>query len=274
MGCTGSVPKAETFLANEQPAPPNGYLHEGMPSEGLTMQAWSNFDAGNRYHRPGGAIGALTMASVAAEEHGEDSAAYTGSTLSDVVGNEGVGKPETLHITAGGPAFTMSMPPHMSFGIPCVLRDPTGRAIAVIATAQTRRPRGSSTSSVNVWGVAPIAGRAPTKIAGVDAYLWARAERRAFSNAFAVYDASDRHFATGTPIRGWARQYKLAAPNGDGLMLATFAAGSNKKSFDIKAAPGVDVSLAICLMVAMQAGEDELQVDPSQGNEGGGFEDD
>ena len=116
MGCTGSIPKVDIFLANEQPAPPNGYLCVGMPSEGLTMQTWSNFDPGNRYHQPGGVIGSVTMVSVAVDEHGEDSAAYNGSTLSDVVGNEGVGKPETLRITADGLAFTMSMPPHMSFG--------------------------------------------------------------------------------------------------------------------------------------------------------------
>ena len=274
MGCTGSIPKAETFLANEQPAPPNGCLHEGMPTEGLTMQAWSNFDPGNHYHQPGGVLGALTTVSVALEEHGDDSASYSGSTLSDVVGNEGVGKPETLNITAGGQAIaTMSMPRHMSFGTPCVLRDAAGNVIAVIATAQTTRPQSMSTSSVNVWGIKAIAGQAPTNVAGIDGYLWARAERRAFSNAFTIYDASNQHFATGAPIRGWAWQYKFTAPNGDGLMIASFTAGSKKKSFDINVAKGVDVSLAICMMAAMQAGHDELQVDPSSGGDSGGYDD-
>ena len=208
------------------------------------------------------------------EKHGDDSAHYTGSTLSDAVGNEGVGKPETLNITAGGQTIaTMSMPRHMSFGVPCVLRDPAGQVIAMIATAQTKRPQGMSTSAMNIWGVKPIPGQAPANVAGVDAYLWARAERRAFSNAFTIYDASNQHCATGVPIRGWARQYKLTAPNGDGLMIASFTAGSNKTSFDINVAKGVDVSLAICMMAAMQAGHDELQVDPSSSGGDGGDDD-
>ena len=60
MGCCGSKPpNPEVFLKDEQPAPANGYLHDSMPTEGLTMQAWSNFDPGNRYHSQSGALGAL-----------------------------------------------------------------------------------------------------------------------------------------------------------------------------------------------------------------------
>ena len=59
MGCGASAPKAEVYLANEQPAPANGYLHE-MPTDGLTMQAWSNFDPGPRWTAGSGALGALT----------------------------------------------------------------------------------------------------------------------------------------------------------------------------------------------------------------------
>ena len=92
---------------------------------------------------------------------------------------------------------------------------------------------------------------------------------RSMSNTFKFYDAANKHIATGAPIRGWAWQYKFTAPNGDGLMLASFTPGSKKKSFDINVAKGVDPSLAICMMAAMQAGHDELQVDPSNGGGGG-----
>ena len=71
MGCGASLPKADTFLANEQPAPAS-YLHDGMPTEGLTMQAWSNFDPGNRYHSGGGTLGALENLQVAFNQHGDD----------------------------------------------------------------------------------------------------------------------------------------------------------------------------------------------------------
>ena len=67
MGCGASVPKAEVFLANDQPAPPNGYLLDTIPTEGVTMQAWSNFDPGNKYHQQSGAMGMLTTLSVANE---------------------------------------------------------------------------------------------------------------------------------------------------------------------------------------------------------------
>ena len=72
MGCAASAPKAETFLANEQPVPKNGYMVDGVPTEGVTMQAWSNFDAGNRYHAQSGLGGALQVASmvIAQDEQG------------------------------------------------------------------------------------------------------------------------------------------------------------------------------------------------------------
>ena len=66
-------------------------------------------------------------------------------------------------------------------------------------------------------------------------------------------------FATGSPIRGWAWQYKFtSAADKQGLMLATFVSGSNKKTFKINCAKGVDVAFAICMMAAMQVGHDEL----------------
>lgn len=270
MGCGPSLPKADKFLANEQPAPAS-CLHDGMPTEGVTMQAWSNFDPGNRYHSGGGALGALQTIQVAFREHvDEDQAWHNGSTLSDAVGDAGVGAPEHLAITAAGAQIaTMSMPPHMAFGIAAVLRDSAGKVIALIATAQTTRPSGMSTSSVNVWGIKPIAGQAPTAVGGINGYLWARAERKPFSNTFTIYNAANEPVAKGTPTRGFASQYKVESAGGQGLMLASFTAGSNKKSFDIQCAKGVDVALAICWMAALQVGRDELRVDASEGPGGG-----
>ena len=144
--------------------------------------------------------------------------------------------------------------------------------IALIATAQTERPSGFSTSSVNVWGIKPVAGQAATVVGGMNCYLWARAERRPMSNSFKIYNAANEQVASGSPITGWVWQYKIMTVGGQGLMLATFTAGSNKKSFDIQCAKGVDVALAICMMAAMQVGHDELRVEPSQGD-GGGFDD-
>jgi hypothetical protein len=162
----------------------------------------------------------------------------------------------------------------MSFGIASVLRDSAGQVIALIATAQKERPSGFSTSSVNVWGIKPIAGQTPATVGGVTCYLWARAERKSFSNTFNIYDAANQPIAKGVPISGWARQYKIMTPGGKGLMLATFTAGSNKKSFDIQCAKNVDPTLAICMMAAMQVGHDELRVEPSQStNEGPGGDD-
>ena len=149
-----------------------------------------------------------------------------------------------------------------------MLRDPAGQVIAVIATAQTQRPTGMSTSSVNVWGTKPIAGQTPTTVVGINGYLWARAERKPMSNTFQIYDAANQLIAKGVPIRGFARQYKFTTPAGQGIMLATFTPGSNKKSFDIRCAQGVDVTLAICMMAAMQLGADELRVEMSAGNGG------
>ena len=263
MGCGASAPKAEVYLANKQPAPANGYLHE-MPTDGLTMQAWSNFDPGPRWTAGSGALGALTTMSVAVDQF-ENGHLGGGSSMGDGVGHGGVGKAEALAITASGAQIgTMYMPPHMAFGIAGCLRDAAGQTIAVIATKQSQRPRGMSSSSVNVWGAKPIAGQAATAIGGIAGYLWARAERKPFSNTFTIYDAADQPIAKGIPIRGWAEQYKFETMGGQGLMLATFTPGSNKKSFDIQVAKGVDVTLAICMMAAMQIGKDELHVDPQQ----------
>jgi len=276
MGCCGGKPPdPAVFLANEQPVPPDGYLHDAMQTEGLAMGAWSNFDPGRKYHAHSGALGLLQMVSIAGEQHGDNSAFYTGSTVGDAVGPAGVGQSETLPITASGSQIaTMTMPPHMSFGIASVLRDSAGQVIALIATAQKERPTGMSTSSINIWATKPIPGQAPIDIGGIKGYLWARAERRAMSNSFKIYDAANQLIATGSPISGFAWQYKFVTPDGKGLMLATFAAGSNKKIFDIRCAKNVDASFAICMMAAMQVGHDELRVEPSRGGDGGGGGDD
>ena len=80
-----------------------------------------------------------------------------------------------------------------------------------------------------------------------------------------IYDGANAVIAKGASIRGWALQYKLMTRADQGLMLATFAPGSNKKTFDIQCAKGVDPTLSICLMAAMQVGRDEITVTPSQG---------
>ena len=268
------MPKAETYLADDQPAPANGYM--GPLAAPLTMQAWSNFDPGNKYHQGGGILGAFETMSVAFDAHIDDNSAFhTGSDLSDIVGNAGVGNPETLPIkdASGTVIATMSMPPHMAFGIAAALRDPTGNVIAIIATAQNSRPTSWNASSVNVWGAKPIAGQQPTNVGGMTGYLWARAERAPFSNNFTIYDGANAFVAVGKTIRGWALQYKIETPNGQGLMLATFTPGTNKKSFDIQCAKGVDTTLAICMLAAMQVGRDELKVDATTNTGGGGGDD-
>ena len=127
MGCAASAPKAETFLANEQPAPKNGYMVDEVgvgvgPTEFVTMQAWSNFNAGNRYHAQSGLGGALQVASMVIAQDDQGSH-FDGSTLGDAVGNAGVGSSETLPITASGAQIaTLSMPPHMC--LLCQTRNP------------------------------------------------------------------------------------------------------------------------------------------------------
>ena len=61
MGCSASMPDASKFLAGPQPAPPGGYLLDGVP-EAVVMQAWSNFQpTGDVYHVDGGVLGAVNM---------------------------------------------------------------------------------------------------------------------------------------------------------------------------------------------------------------------
>ena len=64
MGCGGSIPQADKFLADDQPAPANGYMFDGLAAGGgsmgtpaVVMKAWSNFDPGNKYHVGGGIMG-------------------------------------------------------------------------------------------------------------------------------------------------------------------------------------------------------------------------
>ena len=157
------------------------------------------------------------------------------STLQDAVGYGGVGEPEKLPISVGGATIaTMTMPPHMAFGIAACLRDPAGQVIAIIATASTQRPSGWGASSVNVYGTKPIAGQAPVDVGGITGYLWARSERKGFSNNSTIYDGANKVIAQGATIRGWALQYKLMNPAGQGIMLATFTPNSNKKTFDVQ----------------------------------------
>ena len=264
MGCGASMPKAD-FLSAEQPEPSNGHLH-AFPSEGLTMHTWSHFDPGTKYHQMGGVLGALTTVTVGVNEHQTDptiSAYDQGSELSDAVGNGGVGNPETLVIAAGPDQIaSMTMPPHMAFGIPVVLRDAAGQVIAVVATAEKSRPSSMSKSKVQIWGTKPIPGQAATDVGGIQGYLWAYAERRAMSSTFSIFDGQGKLVAKGNPIKGNSWQYKFATPEGQGLMLATTTAGSNKQSLDIQCAKGVDAALAICMMAAMQVGHDELRVYP------------
>ena len=272
MGCCASAPKAAEFLTDEQPAPPNGYLHDGMPAEGLTVPVWSNKHT-DMYHK--GTRGAIENDTITYAYSGDDK--NTPETIKICLGNEGDtrdGQPETLPIAASGAQIaTLSMPPHMAFGIAAVLRDSKGGVIAVVATAQKERPSGSNSTTINIWGTKPIPGAAPANVGGITGlYLWGKAERTGGSlwgsNIFTISRAASGGamsvFAKGSPINGlqyW--QYKFETPGGQGLMLATFTPGTKsrrsfEKVFDIQCAKGVDAAFAICMMAAMQLGKDEL----------------
>ena len=271
MGCCASAPKAAEFLTDEQPAPPNGYLHDGMPAEGLTVPVWSN-KHDDMYHK--GTRGAI--------ENDTVTYAYGDGwvTIKTCLGNEGDtsdGQPETLPIAVSGAQIaTLSMPPHMAFGIAAVLRDSKGGVIAVVATAQKERPSGSNSTTINIWGTKSIPGAAPANVGGITGlYLWGKAERKGGSaslwgsNIFTISRAASGGamsvFAKGSPINGFQYwQYKFETPGGQGLMLATFTPGTKRtleKVFDIQCAKGVDAAFAICMMAAMQLGKDELIVE-------------
>ena len=260
MGCAGSVPKAEAFLANPQPAPPGGYLLDGVPAS-VVMEAWSIFDHGNRYHVDGGVLGAVNMFAGAEALLVGDAG---NNELRDyAVGAAGVGARETLAITAddGTPIGTLSMPPHMSFGQPAQLRDAAGNIVAVIMTAQTSRPSGFQASAVKVWGVKPqFAGQAPTAFAdGSQAYLWAEIKRAGFSNTTTIVDGQGTFVAKCARIRGWNDRFKIMTPSKTGLAICD-TLKTDKKKQQFTCAQGVDVAWTICLVAATQMSSDELHV--------------
>jgi len=252
MGCCVSVPKVEDFLKNAQP-PPSQYLLDKVPTS-VTMPPWSFFNDSFKYHAPpsgsGNALAAIHFATVM------EDIMVDGMEDDTQVDDRGLGKWETLPITAktGGLKIgSLTMPPHMAFGKPAVLKDHTENVIAYVMTAEKARPMDSNSSTVNVYATQPQFDGQEQSIE--DGYLWASVTRKPFSYTVEVRNGS------GVNV-GAARMYtwnklKIESTNGEGLLLA-LPSRADKKMQDVNCATGVDVALQICVQAALQISFDEL----------------
>ena len=267
------MPTPQQFLAGPQPAPPGGYLLDGVP-ESVVMQSWSQFDHGDRFHVDGGMQGYANIFAEAEAMMEGDASHYDNYQ----VGGAGVGKRETLPITGadgGNSIGTLSMPPHMSFGQPAQLKDAAGKIVAVVMTAQTKRPNGFQATTVNVWGTTPqFSGQAPTAFPdGSEAYLWAAVNRARMSSNVQIVDGKGTLIAKCSRVRGWYDRFKIVTPDGAGLALID-TVKTDKKKHVYTCAQGVDVAFTICLVAATQMASDELFVDRQERAGPGGGDDD
>lgn len=274
MGCASSkLPDAATFLADAQPAP-EVYLLDGVSPQ-IVMNAWSvgNFTQCHHIASSGSLLGTLNML----QDKQEDIEDWIDGEDWDVdfqgpVGDEGVGKPETLLIkdTAGKKVGTLTMPCHISFGKPAYLRDAGGNVIAMVMTASKTRPLGTRSTAVNVYATKPqFAGQASMNFGDSQGYLWASVMRKAFTNGVEVSNGKGEKTATGFRFRGSADKIKLETLDKKGLMLVG-PTPTDKKKADLQCAQGVDVALSICIMAAIQIGRDEIFIEKDRENTSGG----
>ena len=282
MGCSASMPAPEKFLADPQPAPPGGYLLDGVP---LTLNAPESVVAqfqewngpccpGYPYHVEGDTISATNIFSELNDvvdggastreyvEKYDDSEIY-------LVGAAGIGTRQTRPImgAGGNMIMTLSLPPHCSFGRPAQLKDAAGKVVAAILTAQTTRPFTKQATAVNVWGTKPqFSGQAPTAFPdGSQAYLWATIKRdgkqstglKSMTRSTQIVDGRNNLIATCSRVRGVTERYKVVTPDGAGLALCN-PLKTDKMKYEYTCAQGVDTALIICYIEATQMSEWEL----------------
>ena len=256
MGCGASLPVAETFLSTPQPSPAEGYLASDWPSR-LKMTGWSYCSG---YHHPSEA-GSLAMVAHVFEENGELD--ETANWSSSGCGKGGCGKPEQLQIHDEQERLlaTLCMPRHLSFGIGAKLLDAEGNTIALMVSAESKRPHGMFSSSYQVLAPRPYYEGQPS-VSG-SWYLWASVKRAPFTFSVKIFDPQGVQISKGYTYMGYAgngfasQKWKCETMTKHGLMLC-LPTNEQPKRHDIQCAEGVDAALQVCLMYAAKLANDEL----------------
>ena len=262
MGCGSSVPKAEEFLAAPQPAPAEGYLVAGWPSS-VKMTGWSY--CGDAYHHPSeaGALGNITymLEQFDKEENGEPH--ETADWNPSGCGKGGCGRPEQLQIFGMNDQVlgTLFMPRHLSFGIGAKLVDSAGNVIALLCSAETKRPHGMFSSTYQVLAPRPqFEGQTPVSGSW---YLWASVRRAPFTFSVKIFNGQGAPIGKGHTYFGYAgdgmgaQKWKCETSTKQGLMLSLPTAETPKRHH-VQCAEGADVALQVCLMYAAKLAHDEL----------------
>ena len=166
MGCGSSLPKAEVFLSVAQPAPAEGFVAANWPRS-IKMKGWSN--CLHAYHNPteGGTMGVIGHVISNLNAEMSDDIADTPDWNPNGCGQGGCGKPEELEICdeAGQPLGSLLMPRHLSFAVGAKLKDSAGNVLALLCSAESKRPHGISSSGYHVLvprpqsqGQSPVSG--------------------------------------------------------------------------------------------------------------------
>ena len=279
MGCCASAPKAETFLATGQPAPAEGYVIDGMPDL-VRMDRWSILHDSNRYHLPtpgmgansglGGMLSSAYSVGIAVGDYEGDIELNTQTA----VGPQGVGKREALRVNGADEKTlaTLIMPPHMSFGIPALVKDAADKTVAIMATNETGRPVGMSASSYSIYVAKPkVAGQAAVQVADEAGamqafYLWATVRRAPFTNVVKIFSEAGQRIGKSYLYLGTGAKFKYETADGVGLMLSLPVQGekpATRARHEIQVAPGVDIVLSLCVMYAHKLASDELVKAPA-----------
>ena len=163
----------------------------------------------------------------------------------------------------GQPLGTLKMPRHLSFGIGAQLKDPAGNVLALLCTAETKKPQGFSSNSYQ-------SSRAAAPIPGAGAFL-----RRVVCVGDDQARADDRHCpdcqragradGQGPHLHGirrmepWQPEVEVRERIGARILtICTPTAGEKPARHHVQCAAGVDVALQVCLMYAAKLANDEL----------------
>jgi len=263
MGCGGSVPSATEFLATAQPAPAEGYVATGWP-QSIKMKGWSNEVHASHAPSEGGAIAEMAqwVSNVQAEQ--SDDPSETANWISSGCGKGGCGIPETLAICDldGQPLGTLKMPRHLSFGIGAQLKDSAGNVLALLCTAENKRPQGFSSSSYQVLVPRPqFQGQAPVSGSW---YVWATIRRAPMTGTVQIANGQGAQIGKGHTYMGYVgwnlgnQKWKCENASGQGLTICTPTKGEKPARHNVQCAAGVDVALQVCLMYAAKLANDEL----------------
>eukprot|EP00966_Prymnesium_polylepis_P129924 3004572-Prymnesium_polylepis.3 len=162
------------------------------------------------------------------------------------------------------------MPRHLSFGIGAKLKGSTDTVLALLCSAESKRPHGMSSNSYHVLVPRPqFQGQAPVSGSW---YVWATVKRAPMSGTVQISNGQGTLLGKGHTYMGYVgnnlgkQKWKCENNMQQGVALCTPTTDEKPPRHHVQCAEGVDVALQVCVMYAAKLANDELFQPPDNPN--------